>query len=93
MKVGDVFQHRKYSWLRLHEKGGKRHEVPCHPLLAEYLNAWFAAAGIGRDKKGPLFRSLGKGADMTNPVSQHHFQADLRHVTGGDARTVSSERS
>ena len=61
MKVGDYFQHRKRWWLRLHEKGGKRHEVPCHPTLEEYLNAWIAAAGIGRDKKGPLFRTMGKG--------------------------------
>jgi site-specific recombinase XerD len=61
MKVGDYFQHRKRWWLRLHEKGGKRHEVPCHPNLEEYLNAWIAAAGISRDKKGPLFRTMAKG--------------------------------
>jgi integrase/recombinase XerD len=61
MKVGDYFQHRKRWWLRLHEKGGKRHEVPCHPNLEEYLDAWIAGAGINRDKKGPLFRSMGKG--------------------------------
>jgi site-specific recombinase XerD len=61
MKVGDYFQHRQNRWLRLHEKGGKRHEVPCHPQLAEYLQAWLAAAGIAREKKEPLFRSVGKG--------------------------------
>ncbi len=61
MKVGDYFQHRKRWWLRLHEKGGKRHEVPCHRNLEEYLDAWIAGAGITRDKKGPLFRSMGKG--------------------------------
>jgi integrase/recombinase XerD len=61
MKVGDYFQHRQRWWLRLHEKGGKRHEVPCHPTLEEYLNAWITAVGISRDKKGPLFRTMGKG--------------------------------
>jgi integrase/recombinase XerD len=61
MKIGDYFQHRKRWWLRLHEKGGKRHEVPCHPSLEEYLNAWISAAGITGDKNGPLFRSMGKG--------------------------------
>lgn len=61
MKIGDYFQHRKRWWLRLHEKGGKRHEVACHPSLEEYLNAWLSAAGIARDKKGPPFRSMGKG--------------------------------
>jgi site-specific recombinase XerD len=61
MKVGDYFQLRKRWWLRLHEKGGKRHDVPCHPNLEEYLDTWIAGAGITRDKKGPLFRSMGKG--------------------------------
>jgi len=61
MRVGDYFQHRNRRWLRLHEKGGKRHEVPCHPTLEEYLNAWMAAAGISRDKKGPLFRTISRG--------------------------------
>jgi len=61
MKVGDVFEHRKRCWLRLHEKGGKRHEVPCHPQLEEYLKLWITAARLGRDKKAALFRSLGKG--------------------------------
>ena len=61
MKVGDYFQYRKRWWLRLHEKGGKRHEVPCHPSLEEYLNAWLKVARIERDKKGPFFRSIAKG--------------------------------
>lgn len=61
MKVGDFFEHRQQRWLRLHEKGGKRHEVPCHPQLAQHLQAWLAAAGIAREKKERLFRSVGKG--------------------------------
>jgi integrase len=65
MKGGDLFQQRKQLWLQLHEKGGKRHEVPCHPELAGYLAAWTKAAGIGRDKKEPLFRSIGKGERLS----------------------------
>jgi len=61
MKIGDYFQHRKRWWLCLHEKGGKRHEVPCHPSLEEYPNAWISAAGITCDKNGPLFRNMAKG--------------------------------
>jgi hypothetical protein len=30
MKVGDYFEHGKRAWLRLHEKGGKAHNMPCH---------------------------------------------------------------
>ncbi|MGO9268443.1 MAG: tyrosine-type recombinase/integrase [Candidatus Binataceae bacterium] len=65
MKVGDYFQHRQNRWLRLHEKGGKRHEVPCHAQLAEYLQAWLTAADVAREKKAPLFRSVGKGERLS----------------------------
>jgi integrase/recombinase XerD len=44
MQVGDMFRHRKRLWLRLHEKGGKRHEVPCHPSLEGCLNGYIKAA-------------------------------------------------
>ena len=69
LRVEDYFQQGRRSWLRLHEKGGKRHEVPCHHSLDEYLDAWIAAAGIGDEKKGPLFRSFKKGDKLTgNPM-------------------------
>jgi len=71
LRVEDYFQQGRRSWLRLHEKGGKRHEVPCHHSLDEYLDAWIAAAGIGDDKKGPLFRSFKKGDKLTgNPITR-----------------------
>jgi integrase/recombinase XerD len=58
LRVEDYFQQGRRSWLRLHEKGGKRHEVPCQHSLDEYLDAWIAVAAIGDDKKGPLFRTF-----------------------------------
>ena len=85
MRVGDYFQHRKRLWLRLHEKGGKRHEVPCHPSLEEFLNVWVAAAGIGRDKKGPLFRSMGKG-DRLGDKAMSRF--DVLHMIKRRARAA-----
>ncbi len=66
LRVEDYFQQGRRSWLRLHEKGGKRHEVPCHHSLDEYLDAWIAAAGIGDDKKGSLFRTFKKGNKLTS---------------------------
>jgi integrase len=65
LRVGDYFENEKRWWLRLHEKGGKRHEVPCHHTLAKYLDDWIAAAGPADDKKGWLFRSIGKGDRLT----------------------------
>ena len=57
MRVEDYFPQGKRWWLRLHEKGGKNHEMPVHHTLEAYLDAYVRAAGIGEDKKGPLFRA------------------------------------
>jgi integrase/recombinase XerD len=71
LRVEDYFQQGRRSWVRLHEKGGKRHEVPCHHSLDEYLDAWIAAAKISDEKKGPLFRSFKKGNKLTtNPLTR-----------------------
>jgi integrase len=61
LRVEDYFQQGRRSWLRLQEKGGKRHDLPCHQSLDECLDAWIAAAGICGDKKGPLFRTFKRG--------------------------------
>jgi integrase len=57
MKVEDL-RPQGASWrLRLHEKGGKHHSMPCHHALAEALHAYIAAADIAEDRKGWLFRT------------------------------------
>jgi len=57
MTVADL-EPKGSAWLiRLHEKGGKQHVMPCHHALAEALHAYIAMAGIGEDKKGWLFRT------------------------------------
>jgi site-specific recombinase XerD len=58
MRVGDYYQNGKRWWLRLHEKGGKFHEVPAHHTAEAYLDEYLESAGIGGDKKGPLFRTM-----------------------------------
>src|ERR1035437_10141941 len=61
LTVEDYFSQKKRCWLRLHEKNGKLNEMPCHHKLEEYLDAYIKAAGIGNDRKGPLFGSaIGK---------------------------------
>ena len=61
MKVEDVYVQNRRLWLRLHEKGGKRHEMPCHHNLEEYLTAYLDGVGLRDDPKGPLFRTIGRG--------------------------------
>lgn len=57
MRVGDYYQNGKRYWIRLHEKGGKFHEVPVHHTAEEYLDAYIAAAGIAGERNKPLFRT------------------------------------
>ena len=67
MRVEDL-QAKGSGWLiRLHEKGGKQHMMPCHHALAEALHDYITAAGIGEDKKGFLF-GTSRGHDGTDAV-------------------------
>jgi site-specific recombinase XerD len=61
LNVEDYFPLKKRWWLRLHEKNGKLNEMPCHHKLESFLDAYIDAAGIERDRKGPLFpAAIGK---------------------------------
>ena len=66
MNVQDYYADGKRWWLRLHEKGGRFHEVPAHHLAEQYLDDYIAATGIGADPKGPLFRSLDRRHQLTD---------------------------
>jgi site-specific recombinase XerD len=70
MKVKDYFVQGRRGWVRLHEKGGKEHEVPCHHNLEQYLDEYIAAAGIAADPEGPLFRTTGRKTGEQHPMWQ-----------------------
>jgi site-specific recombinase XerD len=61
MRVDDVYRQHRRLWVRLREKGGKRHEMPCHHTLEIYLDAYIEGTGIGAEGKGPLFRTIQRG--------------------------------
>ena len=67
MNVEDYYQQGKRWWLRLHEKGGKFHQVPAHHNAEQYLDAYLEAAGIAGEKGTPLWRSMTKGGAV-NPT-------------------------
>jgi integrase/recombinase XerD len=56
----------------LHEKGGKRHEMPAHHVLDQYLEEYRGAAGLASDPKGFLFRTAkGRSGRLTDePMAQ-----------------------
>jgi len=67
MRVEDYYPAGKRWWVRLHEKGGKRHEMPTHHKLEAFIDEYLAAAGIREDGKTPLFRSaIGKTDVLTD---------------------------
>lgn len=71
MRREDVFVQGRRLWVRLHEKGGKRHEMPCHHLLDEYLSEYIERCGL-HSPKARLFRAVSRGTKQlgVRPLSQ-----------------------
>jgi site-specific recombinase XerD len=80
MRVEDYYTQGRRGWMRLHEKGGKRHEMPCNHHLEAYIDEYMAAAGIAGDAKGYLFRTTkGKTRVLTaNPMGQSDLYRMIR---------------
>ena len=87
MRVEDFYVQGRRGWVRLHEKGGKEHEMPTHHNLDRYLEEYIAAAGIGEDRKGSLFRTTrGRSGELTaNPLLQSDIWRMIRRraITAG----------
>ena len=64
MRRQDYFRQRTRGWLRLHEKGGKRHDVPAHHHAEEAVEAYLAAGGV-EDAKAPLFQSVDRAGGLS----------------------------
>jgi integrase/recombinase XerC len=58
MKVEDVYTQNRRLWLRLQEKGGKQHDMPCHHELEIWLEEYIEAGQLRNQRDGWLFRSV-----------------------------------
>ncbi|MEM5585362.1 tyrosine-type recombinase/integrase [Roseibium sp. AS2] len=58
LKVVDVYTQNRRLWVRLHEKGGKQHDMPCHHNLEIWLDEYLESAGLWEDRKGFVFRTI-----------------------------------
>ena len=87
MRVDDVFVQNRRLWVRLREKGGKRHEMPCHHTLEAYLHAYLEETGINLDPKGPLFRTIGRGTRRLSrtplPQANAYLMVQRRTLAAG----------
>ncbi len=87
MRVEDVFVQNRRLWVRLREKGGKRHEMPCHHTLEVYLHAYLDGTGIGADPKGWLFRTIGRGTGQLSrtalPQANAYAMVQRRALAAG----------
>lgn len=96
MRVEDVFMQNRRLWVRLHEKGGRRHEMPCHHNLEEYLSAYLDGCALREDRKGPLFRTIARGTRRLSdtPLPQANaFQMVRRRAVAADIETAIGNHS
>ena len=95
-RVEDVFVQNRRLWVRLHEKGGKRHEMPCHHNLEEYLAAYLDGCGLRDDRKAPLFRTIARGTKRLSdtPLPQANaFQMVRRRAEAAGIETAIGNHS
>ena len=56
LDVGDLYRELHRLNIRLNEKGGKRHHMPCHHTLDAYLVQYMTLAGLGPAPTPPSFK-------------------------------------
>ena len=64
MRRQDYFRQGTRGWLRLHEKGGKRHDVPAHHRAEAAVEAYLVAGGV-EEAKAPLFQSVDRSRRLS----------------------------
>ena len=74
MRVDDVRMNGRRYWVRLHEKGGRFHEMPLHHNAERYLLEYLDASGLHDEPANPLFRTIGRRKKIT-PNRMHRNDA------------------
>ncbi|SAL52677.1 tyrosine-type recombinase/integrase [Caballeronia concitans] len=80
MRVEDVYVQQRRLWVRLREKGGKAHAIPCHHTLEAYLHAYLSQTGLRDEPKSPLFCTIARGTGQLSitPLPQANAYAMVR---------------
>ena len=90
MRRQDYFRQGLRGWLRLHEKGGKRHDVPAHHRAEEAVEAYLDAGGV-EDAKAPLFQERGPGGLAERAAAGAPGGAGDGQAAGGDRGAASDD--
>jgi len=79
-RVEDVYTQNRRLWVRLHEKAGKQHAMPCHHNLETYLHEYIEGAALASEPKVLLFQSysLATGQLTGNPLPQANAYAMIQ---------------
>ena len=78
LRLADYRNLGEHRVLRFREKGGKEREIPVRHDLALWLNEYIAAAGIGEEARGPLFRAAaGKRRLLTASAYRAHSMRQM----------------
>jgi site-specific recombinase XerD len=79
-RVENVYTQNRRLWVRLHEKGGKQHAMPCHHNLETYLHEYIDGAALASDPKALLFRSYSRATGQLtgNPLLQANAYAMIQ---------------
>jgi len=92
MKVEDAYVQNRRLWLRLHEKGGKRHEMPCHHNLEAYLDAYIDGCGLAADPKQSLFPTIDRKTKQLGgrplPQANAYAMIQRRAIAAGIATKI-----
>ena len=95
MRRQDYFRQERQGWLRLHEKGGTRHDVPAHHRAAEALDDYLARAGRDAASRPGDDQAAGGGGGSPALDLLPHVPGDRDHgvsVEWGDTRTRAADR-
>ena len=87
MRCQDYFPQGKRWWLRLQEKGGKRHDVSAHHVAEAYLDAYLEAGALDAPT-APLFQSVDRARQLTGrPLTRGDVLAMIkRRAAAADSR-------
>ena len=79
MRRQDYFQQGSRGWLRFHEKGGKRHDVPAHHRAAEALDEYLEACMLEEPREA-LFQSVDRAGERLTgrPLSRRVVLAMIK---------------